>query len=275
MRLICPNCGATYEVDATLIPAAGRDVQCSNCGHGWFQHPDDMRSGDPDEETRDPAENELEDEAETDIEAERDGAKDAGPAAPRRRELDPEIADVLREEARREAEARKSEARRAESAGTLESQPDFGLDDTGDRAASRSAAARARMARLRGIDDGEPASETQKGHGADVLPDVDEINSTLRGQDDRAEITHAPVPVSDGDPEKRGGFRAGFLIVVVLCAIAVAVYALAPRIADAVPEAAPYLTAYVDWVNDLRGQINGLVDKAVVWVREMTAGIFG
>ena len=40
MRLICPNCGATYEVDAGLVPPAGRDVQCSNCGHGWFQHPE-------------------------------------------------------------------------------------------------------------------------------------------------------------------------------------------------------------------------------------------
>ena len=37
MRLVCPNCGAQYEVEDRLIPRAGRDVQCSNCGHGWFQ----------------------------------------------------------------------------------------------------------------------------------------------------------------------------------------------------------------------------------------------
>ena len=41
MRLICPNCGAQYAVDARVIPDAGRDVQCSSCGHTWFQkHPD-------------------------------------------------------------------------------------------------------------------------------------------------------------------------------------------------------------------------------------------
>jgi predicted Zn finger-like uncharacterized protein len=41
MRLICPNCDAQYEVDAAAIPLAGRDVQCSSCGHAWFQaHPD-------------------------------------------------------------------------------------------------------------------------------------------------------------------------------------------------------------------------------------------
>ncbi|MDU8944031.1 zinc-ribbon domain-containing protein [Ovoidimarina sediminis] len=39
MRLICPNCDAQYEVDAAMIPASGRDVQCSNCGRTWFQEP--------------------------------------------------------------------------------------------------------------------------------------------------------------------------------------------------------------------------------------------
>lgn len=37
MRLICPRCGAQYEVDDVIIPAAGRDVQCSGCGQTWFQ----------------------------------------------------------------------------------------------------------------------------------------------------------------------------------------------------------------------------------------------
>lgn len=41
MRLVCPNCDAEYEVDNAAIPLAGRDVQCSNCGHAWFQiHPE-------------------------------------------------------------------------------------------------------------------------------------------------------------------------------------------------------------------------------------------
>ncbi|MCX7646081.1 MAG: zinc-ribbon domain-containing protein [Rhodobacteraceae bacterium] len=39
MRLVCPNCSAQYEVDASAIPAPGRDVQCSNCGHTWWQRP--------------------------------------------------------------------------------------------------------------------------------------------------------------------------------------------------------------------------------------------
>jgi len=39
MRLICPNCGAQYEVPDDVIPSGGRDVQCSNCGFTWFERP--------------------------------------------------------------------------------------------------------------------------------------------------------------------------------------------------------------------------------------------
>ncbi len=39
MRLVCPKCHALYEVDDSAIPQVGRDVQCSNCGHTWFQTP--------------------------------------------------------------------------------------------------------------------------------------------------------------------------------------------------------------------------------------------
>ncbi|MFU8881968.1 MAG: zinc-ribbon domain-containing protein [Rhodobacterales bacterium] len=40
MRLVCPNCGAQYEVPDSVIPESGRDVQCSSCGNTWFQrHP--------------------------------------------------------------------------------------------------------------------------------------------------------------------------------------------------------------------------------------------
>ena len=60
MRLICPNCDAQYEVPDEGMPAAGRDVQCSNCGQTWFQHhPDNEPLDDeedwPEEHEADPA----------------------------------------------------------------------------------------------------------------------------------------------------------------------------------------------------------------------------
>src|SRR3990167_3607508 len=44
MRLVCPNCDAEYEVDASVIPQSGRDVQCSNCGTAWFQIAPDVEA---------------------------------------------------------------------------------------------------------------------------------------------------------------------------------------------------------------------------------------
>lgn len=244
MRLICPNCGAQYEVDAGLIPDTGRDVQCSNCGHGWFQHPDDGGPAAPDVVSEDAAEPSS-------------GAK-------RRRELDPNVAEVLREEAEREAAAR-----RAESEG-LESQPDLGLDDPDEEqaAADRSAAARARMARMRGQEDEAAATDAAAPARArsEMLPDVEEINSTLRGDEDR-DTPPTSLIDEDEDETHRGGFRAGFTLVVVLVVVGVAVYALAPQIATAVPDTAPYLESYVDWVNALRLRVNGVVDGAINWGR--------
>ena len=36
MLIKCPNCDAKYEVPNDIIPAAGRDVQCSSCSKTWF-----------------------------------------------------------------------------------------------------------------------------------------------------------------------------------------------------------------------------------------------
>jgi len=47
MRLVCPNCGAQYEVPAEVISSEGRDVQCSNCGITWFQPGPEAADADP------------------------------------------------------------------------------------------------------------------------------------------------------------------------------------------------------------------------------------
>jgi predicted Zn finger-like uncharacterized protein len=37
MLVTCPECGARYDIDGSLIPPAGRRVQCSACDHVWHQ----------------------------------------------------------------------------------------------------------------------------------------------------------------------------------------------------------------------------------------------
>lgn len=39
IRLICPGCGAEYRLPPEAIPAEGREVECSACGHLWQARP--------------------------------------------------------------------------------------------------------------------------------------------------------------------------------------------------------------------------------------------
>lgn len=77
MRLVCPNCGAQYEVPDEVISSEGRDVQCSNCGITWYQpSAAAMAAGEiasiPGEDET--FENEVETDAEGDWPAEEDAA---------------------------------------------------------------------------------------------------------------------------------------------------------------------------------------------------------
>ncbi|MDJ0627929.1 MAG: zinc-ribbon domain-containing protein [Rhodobacter sp.] len=270
MRLICPNCDAQYEVDDNVIPEGGRDVQCSNCGHTWFQRPPHLDADLADDLEEAP----LED-AGLEEPGPQEPAEEARPAAePQPRALDPEIANVLREEAERETKARQAEAE------GLETQPDLGLEDADEAAAQRSAA-RARMARLRGLDDAadaEPAAAVAPGGPRrELLPDIDEINSTLRASEDRegGEGVDGAVAEVAETKRRRGGFRLGFLLIVLLAVIGVAVYAFAPQIVAAVPQAEPYMAAYVEWANGLRGQIDAGLETSVAKFNELIGSFTG
>lgn len=260
MRLICPNCGAQYEVDARVMPEAGRDVQCSNCGHTWFQRPphldadlaaemgQELRAG-PDQQTvAAPA-------------PPRRPAQDVPPAEPSRRRLDPKVAGVLREEAEREAVARRAET------GRLESQPDLGLDDT-----DRSPTPR-RVAPMR-RDDPDAEQGREKGTRRDLLPDVEEINSTLRASnapERSTEVTPAATSPERPEVRHRSGFRAGFFLVLFVAVGGALVYAFAPRLAELYPPARDPLVTYVDWVNEARDKADTLIVQGVEKINEMIA----
>ena len=115
MRIICPNCNAQYEIADDLVPAEGREVQCSNCGSTWFQEgraraaaaaaPSPSAPVGPDPDGTGPA---IPADASVAAESERG---EAGPAAAprRRRPADAAALDILRQEREREERLRAAE----------------------------------------------------------------------------------------------------------------------------------------------------------------------
>uniref|UniRef100_UPI00273D82B8 hypothetical protein n=1 Tax=Roseovarius sp. MMSF_3281 TaxID=3046694 RepID=UPI00273D82B8 len=213
-------------------------------------------------------------EAEGETDPEDDGN---APPEPTRRQLDPAIADVLREEAEHEREARA-----AEIGGGLESQPDLGLTQDHLDEDKRAREARARMARLRGEDDtaAEPptsapeASDIDPTSRRDLLPDIDEINSSLDAD------SHTPgedAPESEDWPEpdyashKPSGFKRGFSYAVLLALILLGIYLFAPRIAETVPALAGPLETYVEQVNGLRVMLDAQFGWVGDWLNEMSS----
>ena len=269
MRLTCPNCGAQYEVPDDVIPTDGRDVQCSNCGTTWFQPHKDAMPADTAEPDPTELRSALEDLGETVPEPETEPEMpDQMPTAsePPRRELDPEVQDILQEEAAHETRLRSEEST------SLETQPDLGLDDTADDAERRAREARTRMERLKGpedADEAEPEPNIEEAVAAaaaaaqssrrDRLPDIDEINSSLRqtnspaGAQDDVEEIEEPAP-------QRSGFARGFAIPLIIVSLLVLLYIMAPMIADAVPALGPAVNSYVLTVDNLRSWLNAQID---------------
>ncbi len=322
MRLVCPNCSAQYEIDGSMIPDEGRDVQCSNCGHTWFELPppsadfseigpedfaasdstaefEDTSSDDTsreavddtvetheapetdaaaqasDEDTLEALEPEVavephsEDEPETDTSP--SGAVAAAAAAAvaeevsdpvssdattlkPRRPADAADLDILRQEAERELSQR-----RAPPSESIETQTDMGLDEI-KRRDTPSRALRARMAHL-GEDEPEaksddkpvsqprPPSEPEhfEEPRRDLLPDIDEINSTLK-------------PAANEPAEGRGGFITGFFLMILITIALIVAYAQAPAIARAFPGSESALISYVDRANGVRDWVGALFE---------------
>ncbi|UXU75057.1 MULTISPECIES: zinc-ribbon domain-containing protein [unclassified Paracoccus (in: a-proteobacteria)] len=108
MRLTCPRCAAQYEIAAAAIPATGREVECSACGHVWHQ-PGQIKTG-----AAPAASRALAAQPRTPL-AQPPAAPEAPPPAPQApaalsRPMDDSVLSILIEETAREMQAREAEA---------------------------------------------------------------------------------------------------------------------------------------------------------------------
>ncbi len=252
MRLICPNCDAQYEVDDSVIPNEGRDVQCSSCGQTWFQKsaaqleadgetPDDVEPPKTPSKPESEAVSKPEPETKPDSKPEADEGTKAEQTPdteqPTPRPTDESVLGILREEAALEVEARKQDAD-----GGLETQPDLGLSQSSDA-------------------DEKPTDSDPDGDKStarrDLLPDIDEINSTLR-----AETDNETNDTEDEKPGRRSGFRLGFSLVLILSTALLLAYIYAPQIIQKYPASESFMTSYVEKVNGLRIWLDQMMKSA-------------
>ncbi len=125
-------------------------------------------------------------------------------------------------------------------------------DASGDKASdqedtSPEAAAAAAMAAAAADDDGVGISP--RAARRELLPDIEEINSSLR-PDERALEAAGEVETPAAEPVHRGsGFRIGFAAMCLAILALVLVYVFAGTIGQAVPTLDAPLQAYVSWVD--------------------------
>jgi predicted Zn finger-like uncharacterized protein len=265
MRLICPNCDAEYEVDDAAIPDTGRDVQCSNCGHAWFQTkvaPDTSLPVNEPVHADEPAE--APETAEAVEAAEAAEVEEETPPAdmPQPRGADEAVLAILKEEADRELAARRAEAV------PVETQPELGID-AGDAAA----AAQAKVGQIEATaGDEESASERVKQlTRRELLPNIEEINSTLRPSSAVRHDDDHDEPMMLPTPRRRSGFRSGFALMLIVAAVMVAVYLMAPRLSQQIPGAKGALDSYVAGVDQARIGLDSAT-KSVIGALQRFAG---
>jgi resuscitation-promoting factor RpfA len=196
------------------------------------------------------AEPEFEQALAAEEEPEPEPATDAKPAA---YAVDDSVLAILREEAEREAQARRVDVK------PLEVQPDLGIEAAMLPAKKTVEVISSDTEK----DDGTDAGDAKPSARRDLLPNVEEINSTLRPSENSAD----GEAVSEGSApavETRSSFRSGFLLVMTVTILASALYMSADTLSAAIPALAGPLDAFVGFVDGLRLQLDGLMQNATV-----------
>ncbi len=200
-------------------------------------------------------------------------ARDADEAHPSeagsrlRRTLDASVSDILREEAELETQSRASE----QSQG-LETQGDLGLDSGEKAVVQRGSDAQSRMRRLRGEDDRAAAAAPNappKDTRRDLLPDIEEINSTLRKSSDTPRAQDL-APTSQPKARRARGFRLGFALALLFAVGAVFVYSSHDSLAQSYPAAAPYIEGFMQSTNSARIWLDDQVTQLLLMLNKAT-----
>ncbi|ETX15130.1 thioredoxin [Roseivivax halodurans JCM 10272] len=209
------------------------------------------------------------------------------PEQPRARRLDPAVAEVLRAEAERESRQRATAGAAPAPGphGASGSDPAPGAPKADPHSAPKDETGRARVAAAstgdvggRGRydraedrlgDQGPTPAEIASRRG--LLPDVNEINQSLRPGEKRPK----EAPLSRGrviEQKKSSGFGRGFVTILVIGILLIALYLAAPAIAEAVPALADPLALYVAGADAARVWLDAQITALLAWLNGTTSG---
>lgn len=267
ISLICPSCAAEYSVPIAAIPPQGREVQCAECGNIWrvtrgpAPDPVPQQVFDPEPQIELPTQEVVAQPAQP--------SETAAPFfdVPLHRRLPENVLKILREEVEHERRARALEAGRPLPDLPM---PQRFVDDTPSPPPSQ------RPAKASDDDDwvvttvvAAPAptdtarpTEDADGWAADLPESVPAVGAartivaTPAPQPDTADIVEPPAattaaPVTAEKPA-RSGYRAGLGLGLAIAASLLALYVLAPAMADAGPFGA--------WLAEMRESVDQVRD---------------
>ncbi len=269
MRLVCPKCASQYEVDASLFPAEGREVQCSNCEETWTQYPEEERAP---------------------VRLEPAMAAPA-PARPSERLPESERAELAR--------AVTAERAVRDGAGTT-TVPHSDSDEDEDivaalrehiaaegtdfdggpvRSGRRDLRSAARNVGIEVADEPEEEQAKQRRWNVSGLDSTPKEGRRKR-HDKQDGLAQALRELEDsGTPRRGGGLKWGFRTAVLLVLAAAGIHAARAPIAEAYPPARPWLERYADAVTDARTRVEALYvahgAPAVAEVSALAAGLAG
>lgn len=296
MRLICPNCGAQYDVSDDAIPPGGRDVQCSNCQVSWFQTEKPTIPGRDTSQLITPRQPNP---AEAAMLADVDPAPDAAPETPpaatpepaaatddadpvspqdiaaQRKPLDDAVASILREEAALSTPAAGtaspavdpvvapavapvvSPVAKPPATETAKPAESVTVDETRQRIAQMTAEEGGTPTRAAAAPVARSTASADKAHQRTV-PSINEINATLRA---RAQANDASglTEAEKQQAVQRKGFRRGFFWVLIILAILILPYVFAEQITENLPQTRGFMASYVMTVDKLRLTLNEVI----------------
>ncbi|MEM1343499.1 MAG: zinc-ribbon domain-containing protein [Pseudomonadota bacterium] len=249
VEIICPNCGARYQVPIESLGADGRHVTCSVCGHVWLAKP-------PSPLPLTPPPMEPADYAPQPARA----APESGGDGERERKM-AEFRQMLDEvqstERRRGAPAEDERGYAAErwnerTAPVRESgrDPRRRASEDDDDGLLRERVATAKPARSRRRDE----------------PDGEDVRNRLSKRHERRTRQR-----EEEEKRAKGAGYSGLTLVALVAGVLTGLYAFAPEISAQNPEAGPALTNYVVAIDGLRDQIALLYSDVSSTVAEQLA----